>query len=97
MTDEKSLREKLDAMIRRTEPQFLTALPPGRIYTVALDLLREKEERETPCVWKARRFGYDSSCGNSYGRLAVINGEGQFCPGCGHPIVVKKGAEHGEV
>lgn len=51
MTDSKSLREKLDAMVRRTEPQFLTALPPGRIYTVALDLLAKLDTVEARGKW----------------------------------------------
>lgn len=101
MTDEKALREKLDAMVHTQREKHKRSfgmnthhLVPqdSPLRVVALDLLREKEQREMPCVWvKEGPFGflgfqYKAGCGQPF----MFGNKEKFCPGCGHPVQVKQ-------
>ncbi len=101
-TDDKALREKLDALIKqqpldreghgsdcalRDAAHYCSC---GLVeYNTALDLLRRLEERETPCVWTLNDFVFQTECNARIGQDL----ESDFCPGCGHPVQVKQPQE----
>lgn len=99
-TEDKTLHEKLDAMVgiqlmhplHRDKGMYNDYM--SAIKAVALDildenqtLLREKEQRETPCVWTPNELGARwAGCGHG----SAAKYPPRFCPGCGHPVQVKQ-------
>lgn len=94
-TDDRALREKLDALAEDKERElgFLIGLP-GCFREVALDLLREKEQRETPCVWSVDDDGiWTATCGEvewCFNDGGPVENKVMRCCGCGHPVQVNQ-------